>query len=450
MPNRTLLAALIFAWARVLWAQDIAAPAPLPKSGVQISSISAYGDYYSSSLPNNGFQPTAVNLPFDFGGGGSIQFDWMKFTDRTTFSLSYTPSYTARWRYSSLDALNHLFSLNISQKIAPRWNFSFSVAANLSNYEESLFAPTTLSNVASTPATFQDLTGALLSSNFTNNPHLGIVLTNSPLSQSPVNTLLYGEKMLTASARTSLSYSFSPRLSITFTGGGGRTQNVSQNQAVNLSNSYVIQATTSANAGVALSYSLSPLTQLGATVTATRTVSQLWDGYNTTSLATLGRTLGERWFMLVHGGFGVTSTVRSSTLGLGAEPQPVVGASLGYKTSSHTFLGTYDRTTAGSYGLGASTSSAATGTWHWRRPASSWWLETSGSWQQFTGNALANTSGWRATAGLNRAVGRHAFLSTQYSYQNYSGGLEGAIYHTAQSAVRVAVTWTPMVEPPAR
>src|SRR5579872_5000152 len=84
-----------------LRAQDSGIPAPVPRGGFQIRSISGYAEYYSSSLPNNGgYQPAATNLPSDAGAGGSAVFDWTKFTDRSSFSLSYTPSYTGRVRYS--------------------------------------------------------------------------------------------------------------------------------------------------------------------------------------------------------------------------------------------------------------------------------------------------------------------------------------------------------------
>jgi len=450
----TRICGMVLALGRVaaaLWAQDVNAPPPyatafLPRAGVQITSVSGYEVYYSSSLPNNGvgFQPTATNLPSDMGAGGSITFDWTKFTQRTTFSLSYTPSYTARLRYSSLDAFNHLFSLNLTRKFARRWNFGLSIGANLSNYEESLFAPTTLSNIAAIPATFNDLAAGLLASKFTNNPQLGVTLTNSPLIQSPVSNLLYGERMFTSSATTSLSYSFSPRLSISFSGGGNRTQQVSPNQALNVTSSYVIPDTTSAIAGIALSYSLSRLTQLGASVNANWISSSVVSSYTTTSLAILGRTLRRRWLMQVHGGVGVTDLVRGTLISLPTEPRPVIGGSLGYKTLSHTFLGSYDRTTSDSYGLAASTNSSANATWRWRRAGRPWWLDTSLGWQQLTGNAIANISGWRMTAGLSRAVAANAVLLTEYSYLNYSGGLQAASrYHSAQSAIRVVVTWIP-------
>lgn len=443
-----------------LWAQGINppspnaatpnAPPPLPMGGLQIRTVTAYAAYYSSFVPNSGTgilaSSSTTNLPPDIGAGGSIVFGWTKFTERSTFSLNYTPSYTGYVQNSSLNALNHAFSLTTSRKIAPRWNFNFSVAGNLSSLEQSLFSPTTLSNIASAPATFNDLAAGLLSANFANNPQLGTILTSSPLVESPVSNLLYGERMLTSSAHVSLSYSHSPRLSVTFSGGGARTQHLGD-QALGTGNTYLIPNTTSGNASIAISYSLSPLTQLSGSVNTNRISSSLDDAYTTTSLATLGRTLGTRWVVQLHGGVGFTNPVRQTSIVVPTKPGPAIGGSLVYKTFSNTFLGSYDRAVIDNYGLGASTTSSASASWRRGRPGSSWWLDSSFTWQQLQGNALANTSGWRATVGLNRAIGPHVVLLTQYVHLNYSGGLLVAAYHTSQDAIRVSIAWTPHPAP---
>ena len=418
-------------------------PTPQPSGGLQVRTVSAFADYDSKTLPSGGFQPGAVALSSDLSGGGSAVFEWTKSSERSTFSLSYTPSYIARVRYSSLNAFNHAFSLNTSRKLAPRWTFGFSVGGNLSSMEQSLFSPTTLSNVASVPSTFDDLAAAMLSGKYTNNPQLASVLTSAPLVESPVRNLLYGQRMFTASAQASLSYSYSPRLSVTFSGGGGRTQHVSDGQASATTNTYLIPDTTSGNASMAISYSLSPLTQLGGSVTTTRISSSLQDAYTTTSLATLGRTLGRRWFLQIHGGVGVTNPVRQTFFTLSTTPHPAGGGSLGFKTFSHTLLASCDRTVSDSYGLGAATSSSANVSWRWRRPGNSWWLESSVGWQQLGGNALNNTSGWHSSAGFGRAVSTYLVLLTQYAYLNYSGQLEKSAYSLSQSAVRVSLVWTP-------
>jgi hypothetical protein len=446
--QRTLRATLLIAgWGiatGALMAQD-AMPAPVRKGGMQIRSVSAYTAYYSNGLGETGaLQPGAGNLLSDVGFGGSALLEWTKFSERSTFSLNYTPSYTGRVRYSSLNALNHAFSVNASRKLAPRWTFGLHIAGDYSSLEQSLFTPTTLGNVASVQASFDDLAAAMLSSKFSNNPQLGFALTSAPLVESPVRNLLYGQRMFTTSGQASLSYSYSPRLTITLNGGASRSQHVSESGASSTQNSFLIPNTTSGNASFAISYSLSPNTQLGGTVTATRTSSSLADLYTTASTTSLGRTLGRRWLFQVHGGVGVTTPVRQTNFKLSTTPRPMAGASLAFKTFSHTVLGSFDRAVNDSYGLGAATSNTGQFTWRWGRPGSGWWFESSIAAQQLQGGAsLADTSGWQGSTGLGRAVGKHLVLHTQYAYMHYSGGLQRSANHLSQSAIRVSMVWTP-------
>lgn len=422
-------------------------PAPLPRASFEISQISMFGDYYSSGLPNAAFQAGAAKLPWDTGGGGSVQFLWRKFTERTTFFLSYTPSYLADWRYTSLDALNHSFTLNVSRKITPLLTLGFSAAADLSSYAESLFLPTAASNIAAAPADFQNLAAGLLSGNFANNPLLGVLLTNAPLVQSPANSLVYGEKVLTASAKTSLSYAISPLLSIDITASGTRTQNISASQPGGGANAYLVPTAMSESAGLTLSYSASPVTQIGASLTESHSSSALFDGYTSIAQATFGRTIGQAWILQAHGGFSVTDSLGRVRAPAQVTPAPTGGGSLAYKAGAHTLLGSFDRATAETYGLGASTTSAANATWHWRPPSNAWWLEAGISWQQFSGGALSTISGWRSSFSWNRMAGTHTVLQTQYVYANYSSGPPASRYRSSQNAVRVTVTWMPIPLP---
>jgi hypothetical protein len=422
-----------------------ATPPPNQPGGLQIRTISANAAYYSNGAPTTGgtVQPGTANLASDASFGGSAQVDWTKFTDRSSMSLTYSPSYIGRVRYSSINALNHNFSFNTNRKVVPRWNLGFSVTADLSSIQQTLFSPTTLSNVASVPSNFDDLAAALLAAKFTN-PELAAILTSAPLAQSPLSNLLYGERMLTASAQTTLGYSYSPRLSFTFTTGASRSQHVSDNQGAIAQNSYLLANTTSGRASMTISYSLSPLTQIDGSLTTSRVSSSLMDTYTTTSLITLGRTLERRWLVQVRGGVGVTNVLRQTlSLVQPTTPRPAIGGTLGFKTFSHTLLSSYDLTVSDSYGLGASTSSSANISWRWDRPGSSWWLENSFGWQQLKSNALSDISisGWHATAAIGRRLGVHFSLRTEYSYLTSSGALQVVAYNLAQSAARVSVVW---------
>ena len=367
---------------------------------------------------------------------------WAKFSPRATFSLIYTPSYTGRVRYSSWNALNHALSLSATRNFAPRWSYNFSANADLSTQEATLFAPTAFGNVASVPASFNDLAAALLSAKF-NNPELAAALSSAPTGQSPVRNLLYGTRMLTAVGQASFSYSYSPRLSFTFGGGGSRIQHVADTQAVSAQGGYLLPDTTSGNANLGFSYSLSPLTQLGGTVATSRISSALYETQTTTSLATLGRTFSRRWLLQLHGGVGITNPLRQAASSpISTKPRPAFGASLAFKTYSHTLLGSFDRTVSDSYGVGASTSSVSTASWRWQRPARVWWLESSFSWEQLQLSGQ-DTTGWRSSVGVGRSVGAHLAVFTQYAYLDYSGRFQNFLNKLSQSAVRVSLVWTP-------
>lgn len=429
----------------LLWGQpamqDQRALAPTPKRGLQVYTVSAYAVYYSTGLPEGiGFRPGLANLASDVGGGGSTRIGWMKSGERSDFSFMYAPSYTGRVRYAAWNALNHSLSLNARQKLTPKWSLGFSVAGDLSNLAELLFSPTVFSNVASTSANFDDLAAAMLAGKFTN-AQLASILTGAPLVESPARNLFYGDRMFMSALRASLSYSPSPRLSISLGAGGGRSQYVSDSQNIGAPGyRYLVPSTTSGSANLTVSYSRSPRTQIGATVASSRILSSLQDTYVTTSTASLGRTMGRRWFLQIQGGVGVMNPVRQTFI-LPRGPQPIGGGSLGFRTFSHTFLGSYDRTVSDSYGYGAGSTSSVSAAWRWSRPGRGWSLEGSLSRQELQGSGFENLKSWRATAGLGRALAAQLALLTQYVYLGYSGRLENTPYSFSQSALRVSLVW---------
>jgi hypothetical protein len=434
------LACSIFAFGRMttmVWAQDT--PPPQPRGGVQVKAVSAYFDYYSSGLSNTGLQSSSKLLP-DADGGASVQVGWIKPGWRSTSTLSYTSTINARVRYSDWNAWNNALSFTTNYKLRPRLTFTFAARGDLSTLEQSLFTPTTLSNASSVPATFDDFASALLSSRFTN-VQLESVLAAAPLAESPVRNLVYGDRVLTSGVQASFGYSYSPRLSLTFQAGGNRMQPISTNQR--LASRPLLPNTTSGNANIAISYSLSPRTQIGGSVATTRISSAFQDAYTTTSLLTFGRTLGRRWLVQMHGGAGYTNLVRQLPGSQPSKLRPSAGGSWAFKMFSQTLLGSLERTVTDQYGLGASTSSSAGASWRWARPGRPWWLESSFTWQQLSGGGLSDLSGWRTTTGFGERIGRHFAIMTQYAYMRYSGVLQTSDYHLAQSAVRISVVWYP-------
>ena len=447
IPARLVAFFLLVGWlTQPAAAQDGEAAAPPLRNGLQIQNVSAYAAYYSKSLPNGaGYQPGTSALLSDVVVGGSTQIGWTKSTQASAVSLVYTTSYTGRVRYSSWNSWNHGAGLTAQRHLSPRWTLTSSVNIDLSTQESFLFAPTVLTSATSAPASFDDLAAALLSSKFSN-VQLASAFSSAPAAQSPVRTLLYGTRMVTAGAHASVSYAKSPRLSLTFGGGGGRTQHASD-AGTTQNDIYLLSDTTSASGNFGFSYSLSPFTQFGADVSTSRVSSSLYETQTTTSTARLGRTIARRLLAQIHGGVGATNYSRQQQANspLKTKARPAFGGSLAFKTFTQTFAGSYERTVSDAYGLGASTSSTSNASWRWGRPHGVWWLESSLGWEQLQG-AAQDIAGWRAAAGLGRAFGNHFVLLTQYAYLNYSGTLSGAASELSQSAVQVSVVWTPHPE----
>jgi hypothetical protein len=210
-----------------------------------------------------------------------------------------------------------------------------------------------------------------------------------------------------------------------------------------LANMHLIPSTTSGTAGVAISYALSPRTQFGFKATTTRMVSELYDGYNTTSTASIGRTFAAHWVLQAYGGVGVPTVLRRTTGAAATGPHPVEGGSFGYRAYAHTFLGSYDRSVSDSYGAGARTSSNASFSWHWERPGSGWMLNANLTWQQLEYTGLRTASGWRTNFGWGRALGRSLWMIAEYTYLDYSGQVRGDLYTNSQSALRCSLVWRP-------
>lgn len=440
-------AVLLFVCAGLLHAQALRPPTPpeiQDDNGWWLRSATVYGTYYSTVLPSGSISPVPASLGSEVPLGGSADVEWMTHRQHSTFSLMYVPSYTSRIRYS-WNALNQHLALNATWGFAPRWKLASSIIADVSNLEGFLFAPTVFSNVASISPDPASLSASILDRPYTNT-ELGMLLNSGVGAESPIRTLLYGQRVLSATARLSISHSYSPRLSINFDGSANRYQHVGGQPPDIPQTAYLIAATTSATASLGVSYSVSPRTQLGASVVGTRVVSGFNDSYSTTSTSTLGRTLGRRWFVRLHAGTGFVIPLQKTMIA-STRAHPVGGAILGFMTFAHTFLGSFEQTAGDPYAVGASTTSTSTASWRWQRPDSPWQLYSSFSWQQLQGVDGQAGSSWRVTGGWGRRLQRDIVLQTEYAHQNYSGLLGSVSYIGSQSALRISMEWISLRQP---
>jgi hypothetical protein len=145
------------------------------------------------------------------------------------------------------------------------------------------------------------------------------------------------------------------------------------------------------------------------------------------------------WFWEINGGVGFITPMRGDLLDDSTGPQPVGGASIGFRTRTQTLLASYERSVGDAYGYSAEATSNITAAWEWRL-GQSWWLESDVTWSELPGAGIDMTS-WRATAGLGRALGSRTALLMQVAYLHYSGHLESSPFDSSQVGVRLSFIW---------
>jgi hypothetical protein len=420
-----------------------------PRGGFQLYDVTGYAGWESILSPRGGgfYLPSAIGLKGDETLGGGATAGWSRHGKKGNVSLVYSAMYQAQIRYSNLSALNQFLTLNASRQLNAKWTLGFSAAGGVSTYDQMLFTPTIFSNVLAVPGTFDDLAAAVLAGKYTND-QLASLLTGAPVIESPARTLFFGDRVFTSAAATSLSYAHSQRLSISFSASANRAEHLQNGEQPGAPQYlYLLPQAIEGSSTVAINYSLTPRTQVGVNVSASRGFSRVQDAYTTYGSAFLGRTMGRHWFAQVHAGGGFITQIRSRyTSSNGATP--VFGGSLGFKTFANTIMVSGDRTLSQSYGVGAADTTAVNAAWQWWRPGRRWGTNASYLKMHFTGGPFGTVDGWRSSFGVNRRIGEHLMLETAYSYGSYSSDSPPSPYQSSQNAVRLSMTWMPQEERP--
>jgi hypothetical protein len=418
-------------------------PAASTRGGFHLYNVSGFAGWESSANPyGSSFLLPNSTLQSDEMFGGAASVGWSYRGERSNVSLTYTASYIGRYRYSQWNSLNHFVSLSASRRLTPKWTMSLSGISMVSSYDQLLFTPTTFGSLAAVPSTFQDLAGAVLAGNMSNN-QLASLLTGAPVIESPARTLFFGNRMWASSGSVNAGYAESSRLNVHFSTGVSEMQhlNDSSHQA-GPQNVYLIPHATYGTAGLGLSYALSSHTQAGVEGSANRGFSQIENAYTSTGMAFISHTFGARWFTEARGGAGYIAIINSASP-VGNRTAAAYGAKLGYRTLAHTLLAAYDHSPSLAYGVAAANVDSTSAAWHWQRPGHHWGLSSNYVRQQFHEAVFGHANGWRAMFGVTRQAGRHMMLETAYTYASYTGIYGAAPYNATQNAVHLTVMWVP-------
>jgi len=418
-------------------------PLSASSPGFHLYGVSVFSGYYTQGVPFGVSVPVAVqpiDASYDVSVGASATFGWNRSGERSTVSITYSPSYFGSFRHSQYDTLGHSFSAVANRRLTTNWSVSASAAGTLSNLEQSFFAPTALSTVTAIPSTFDDLAAAILAGNFTNS-QLASILTATPASQSPAQASLYGSRILNMAFGSTLSYTKSQRSSFQIGVAGARYQSLNAPANSNVNNNYLLPHSTSGSISLGWSYSMTPRTNFSASVLSSRSFSNLQDGYGTSMNFAVGRTMSRRWFL--QGGIGAGMLLYARhTFPAPHAAQYLATGRVGFKTFAHTFLVAYNRTLGDPYAAGSGSTSGLVGSWTWKPPGSGWSVFSSGAYQRLSNPGLQNPSNWQGSAGVARALNAHMFMSAQYGYFKYPYALFSGS-GLSQQGVSMALTWSP-------
>ncbi len=437
------------AWAQTSiasWFNPLSASSP----GAHFYGVTIFSGYYTGAqgigIPGiGGLAPQTPDSPtYEVATGATASFGWSRSTKDTHVSIVYSPTYVRSLHYSYSNFFSPSFSVSANKHLSltRKWSLNLSTSASLSELRQLLFNPGALNAAGSIPASFDDFSTAVLAGAYTNT-QLASILTSTPTAAapSPEQTFLYGNRVLALSAGTNLSYTISQRSSLQFGFTAWRSQTLGNSGASSTGPGYLVPETTGGGANFAWNYSLTPRTEITASMTASRSFSHLQDGYATSGNFSIGRTMSRRWFIRGGVGAGMLFYNRHS-FAVPSSIQYLGNASLGYKTYAHSFFVSYNRSLGDAYGVGSGSTSGASGTWSWKPPASAWGVYGSGGWQRLANVTLNNPASWVGAAGAARALGARMFLSAQFSYFRFPFAVL-AQTGLSQRAASVALTWAP-------
>jgi hypothetical protein len=410
-------------------------------NGLRFNEISLSTIYADINYPQQtNIAPLSTNVLV----GVAASFNWVVSREKTNFSLFYSPSYLSNLSYSSESGANHSLTLSLSRKLGAKWTWSASAAGSINTFSQFLFDPSQLSQIVSTQASFDQLAASVLTGT-SSNIQLNNLVNAAPALDSPAAVALFGNRFLSASATTGLSYAPTSRLTIGWNAGASRVQPLHSGNDNN--NSAIQSAATLGQAGMTVSYSLSPRTEISLSANASRSLSAASPRiYTGTGSGTLSRTMSRRWFLHAGVGGGYMRNVLQTGAGLEG-PQYTYTGGVGFKTYAHTLMINYSRSLNNSgLALAGGIFNVATAAWTFNRPGSNWSMLISSSYQQQTYAGLSSFRSWNALGGVNWAVARQMSIQLAYTvgelgWPAYATNVQN--YQGLYNAVRVSLIWSP-------
>jgi hypothetical protein len=410
--------------------------------GAHLYEVSIFSGYSSSAYPVGQYVATSVGaLNADVNYGASVVAGWQRHRQKGNLAITYSGSYSGMAHYSNANGYSQWLTLSADRKLAPKWTATLTGNGQDGTLLEVLNQPTGLSVISQAPTDISDLAAALGLGNFSSAQAASMIL-GAPVVQTPLRSLLLGDKVLNYSGAAGLNYLYSRHLTFHVSGFGSGGQNRSSAYEGLPATNFVLPHSYGAEAGLTWTSSLSPRTDVSLNLNGNRIQSTFQTGYTATATASIGRKMGPHWFARVYGG-GTYADIIQQVAGMPQYKQIVGGASMGYKTTSQTFAATYDRSSSDSYASFIGTYSSFSGSWHRHRPSSRFSMFASAGQQQVANTGFESFSGWTANAGCAEQLTNTVSMDIRYVYFRTAGNFEGTASGFSVNSVRLSIKWSP-------
>jgi hypothetical protein len=420
------------------------AGAQTSEQGLRIVGVSLSETYFAQAVPDGIVAYGDVFLGSAASVTGAASIQWTRVRAKSYWNIRLTPVFESRFGANGSKSWNQSVTLSYNKRVANKWTVALSGAGQVMNFDESLFSPPTVSQVASSGASFDNLSGAVLQGQ-SPDPQLNSIAYGSLQPSQSIQTFLYGQRTANAAAQASLTYARSARLSISFVAGGVITRHLnSQSDPAGLTYPQV----TSDSTGVNLNYALSPRTQIGASVSVSQSQSLNLKANVRTFSGSISRTMSRRWFVQASLGAG------SATTGDSHHSDGLYSAGLGFKTYSNTALVAYNRTLDDPYALALGAlqhSEGITATWHYGHLGSSWWLDSSYTQLIAVYKGVPGTNTWSIMETAGRRLGRNYAVTLEYTMGRVGAKRyiqDGRQYQLEQTGIRTTFSWSPQTPHP--
>jgi len=429
----------------ILWAGP-PATAQTADRGLQVEELSFSQTYIAQGVPTGIVTYSDVFNGSGVSVTGAATIKWTRISGRSFFRLRALPTYGSLIGGTNSRTWDQTVSLAYSRILGSKWRMNWSGSAQIMNFDEALFADSTLSQLASNPINFENLTGAIFRGN-SPDPELNSTAYGSLHPDQSIQDFLLGSRTANAGVTATLMYAYSPRLSISLSAGGSLVRHLKDSSDPP---SFYYPKLNSTASGINATYSLSPRTQVGVSANVVR--SEFDSAILTTNSfsGSINRIMSRRWFVQASLGLG------SETFGHDLHLDNRYSAGLGFKTFSHTALIAFERALDDPYAVTLATLEhfrGLTGSWHYARPDSPWWITSAASQLVAIYRGVPGTNTWSVAQTVGRRINGNYSVVVQYTAGRVGAKRyiqDGRQYQLEQTGIRATFLWYPRTVPPSQ